>query len=495
MPRFPRHFVLALALSALLFFSSGTRAHAGGSCSGCSGSGLTHAVNQAMNRILEVLYQQSRRSEPGAPIRLDLGPLNGMIQIRVHDLNKSFHGAVRVVGDSILIHNPKVAGETEEAEFKGDPSTGLVNFVPNSIRLKSDAELIEEFAHEICRTNLNECPPRLENRWLIEKAIANRVKDDPFLHQYVQEVREQADRLRQIEGGSSEAPEPCWPRSGGASRTEIPGGAALRAIRHDLDPVAHQLIQGSSSSQDNLLSSLSSKTSWLNAEATLTTETTGECVTTRDALVASGLAVPGGLGCTEIKNPTLTFFTGRHVVLRGAPIDASSCKVAARALYHAVFNHGLIDSLIAYCEDVSGLPGRQQLVLDSLHNQEGMDSLLYTQDLTTCNITRNALIDSGLGVELYPGSCSIQDTRDEGGPPLGSGRIEFDIKDAYRDRLLAGRTWIPARSCEAARKALSATLTVNDGELSPIGIIVACEPGPQPDLARMRVRILGRMPR
>lgn len=462
-----------------------------GTCSSCGGSNLARDVNKAMNRILEVLYRKSERRLPGAPIKLNLGALEGAVQIRVRNLNKSFKGAIRVDGQNIYINNPQASGVVEVTEFRGDPSTGLVDFVVPGVDQEPDLQLIQDLSHEICRTNPVECPPELENRYLISAGITEMVKTDVLLIAMVHQIKNEAMRLNAARSGV--ASNPCVDTLK-ADRKEI---EKLETLSADLAQVARGVIPHDVKGENNFATNGQLAA---DIEAAISAPDQAQCETIRSTLIASGLIIPetpscrtgssscrSRIGC-DSRQFEFLFYSKGQAILRGLPITPESCRQAVNALYSSAVSGRGVESLGGYCEDVPGVPGMERLVFDTLTSQNGTDSLVMTKDVAACAFARDALINTGLGVELKPVKCRQMGIS---GPDFGpeNAALELMIENPYSVHHFEGRSLISKRDCEHARDALSQLMLENDSRMGRVQFLLECHGVKDPGMASVRIHI------
>lgn len=223
------------------------------------------------------------------------------------------------------------------------------------------------------------------------------------------------------------------------------------------------------------------------------------CEKVRSALVSSGLIsfgqiAPGTPDCTRSysnwgdQKEQFLFDIENNAVLRGHPIDAESCVLAARALYSAVKNGP--GDLAGDCEGVPGQPGMRRIVLISRGNQDGTFSQIITRDLPSCVAAFNAIIDSGIGVTIRPDVCRKMNAT---GPDYGpeNAALGFDIEKPYEKHSFEARRLIPTEDCRKARDVLTTTTMLeNDARLGTVHVVAECSEfntGPQAGKSLLRL--------
>jgi hypothetical protein len=195
-----------------------------------------------------------------------------------------------------------------------------------------------------------------------------------------------------------------------------------------------------------------------------------ECESVRSLLIQSGvslgpIASPGGSSCYQSgAGPAFEFNvkdTGAvEQVLRGSNLmDTESCKTLARTLFSTAFNDGpqRIEHLTAYC-DSSEQFGMSRLVAHFDHKNR-IESVINTQTMESCEKTRAAIINAGLGVQLDPVRCYESGK----GPAMTLMIVQPDSPHRF-----TARSVIPQVECINTIEALSTSLVIYPGDKSSV---------------------------
>ena len=94
------------------------------------------------------------------------------------------------------------------------------------------------------------------------------------------------------------------------------------------------------------------------------------------------------------------------------------------SIYSSVENSENSVPLAGYC-DPAQEPGKSRIVVIADKAITGTDSLIAFPDIASCELARNAIIDSGLGVQLRPADCRISQD------PQIKVALEFMISNPY----------------------------------------------------------------
>jgi hypothetical protein len=212
-------------------------------------------------------------------------------------------------------------------------------------------------------------------------------------------------------------------------------------------------------------------------EGAIAAASQSECEGLQETLIQSGvdLAVSNQCFFSAANEFSFLFDVRRDLGLVQGPnaIPTNSCKKLAHALVIAPFNDtdSQFDNAEGYCEPTPQNPNLSHLFV-TFDRDLRQEMVMTVRDLATCYAISNALIDSGIDVEIKPIDC----WSGSGNNSNSGARARFYTKESMAGKSITAPVAIPSNQCAKLRDSMSAPVLIYPGDMVT-AFTAQCLPG------------------